>query len=101
MERREGRGYSLGKSDDNASLLRRFFFLINKITKKTMLIIIIGTNESKMIAHSCLYQAGSLLVFVACPLSPVVEEDDDEWSKAKRGRPVGSEILRWRKMSLW
>ena len=66
-----------------------------------IIIIIIGTNESKMIAHSCLYQARSLLVFVACPLRPVVEEDDDGWSRAKRGRPFGSEILRWRKMSLW
>lgn len=58
-----------------------------------IIIIIIGTNESKMIAHSCLYQARSLLVFVACPLRPVVEEDDDGWSRAKRGRPFGSDKL--------
>ena len=100
MERRESRENSLGTSDDHTLLRRFFFFLINNITTKTMLMIIIGSNESKMIAHSCLYKARSLLVFVVCPLSPVVEEDDDGWSKSKRGRPIGSEILRCRKMSL-
>lgn len=41
-----------------------------------MTMIIVAAIGRKMIAHSCSYQANSLLVFVVRPFSPVVEEDD-------------------------
>ena len=41
-----------------------------------MAMIIVAAIGSKMVAHSCLYQANSLLVYVVRLFSPVVEEDD-------------------------
>ena len=45
-----------------------------KITMMTM--IIVAAIGRKMIAHNCLYQVSSLLVFAVRPFSPVVEDDD-------------------------
>ena len=52
--------------------------------KIKMLMMIIATNESTMIAQGCSYQAGSLLVFVGRPFGSVVVEDDRGWSEPKR-----------------
>ena len=73
MESRDGSGGFLGDT------LFAFFFLISNIMKITiMTMIIVAAIGRKIIAHSCLYQANSLLVFVVRPFSPVVEEDDGE-----------------------
>ena len=77
---------------------------------KITMMIVVGIIGMKMIAHSCSYQARSLLVFVDCPFTRVVEEDDgglcgsecfEDNDVEARELPVGSEILRCRKMSLW
>ena len=76
MEIEGDMGISGGMTDADDPLLRRFILISKTIKTIKTVMIAIAISESKMIPHGCSYQARPLPLFVGCPFSPGVEEND-------------------------